>query len=301
MYTTIKAIAISFKPRKWDKIYNAKQMDTLFRKAAEQRPDLILATEGALEGYVVMDVVEGRKKQTEMLGIAEPIDGIYIEHFKKLAKELKTCLCFGFAEKIGQKVYNSAIFIDHKGAIRGKYHKTQLAEGTHKSWKFNSIGKNIRSFETPFGKAGFLICNDRWNPIIARTLVLDGAQYLLIPSFGSKSRAQDKEVLARARENGVPIVEANVGVNLIASKGEIVGYERGNNKITSSIIDIPAYSSKKNARQSETLYMQTQSIEMHRRYIETIKRIEGKPNLVAEASKGKVIHKRSQKNQQKMY
>lgn len=63
MYTTIKAIAISFKPRKWDKIYNAKQMDTLFRKAAEQRPDLILATEGALEGYVVMDVVEGRKNR----------------------------------------------------------------------------------------------------------------------------------------------------------------------------------------------------------------------------------------------
>ena len=50
MYTTIKATAISFKPRKWDKIYNANQMDTLFRKAAEQQPALILATEGAIEG-----------------------------------------------------------------------------------------------------------------------------------------------------------------------------------------------------------------------------------------------------------
>ena len=206
---------------------------------------------------------------------------------------MKTCLCFGFAEKIGQRVYNSAVFIDNNGSIRGKYHKTQLAEGTHQSWKFNSIGKKIRSFDTPFGKAGFLICNDRWNPIIARTLVLDGAQYLLIPSFGSKSRAQDKEVLARARENGVPIVEANVGVNLIASKGEIVGYERGNNKITSSAIDIPANPSQKNARQSEKLYMQTQGIEMHWRYIETIKRIKGQPNLVDEASKGKVLHKQS--------
>ena len=140
MYTTIKATAISFKPRKWDKIYNAGQMDTLFRKAAEQQSDLILATEGALEGYVVMDVAEGRRKQKEMLEIAEPIDGTYIEHFKKLAKELETCLCFGFAEKIGQRVYNSAVFIDHNGSIRGKYHKTQLAEGTQKSWKFNSIG-----------------------------------------------------------------------------------------------------------------------------------------------------------------
>ena len=291
MYTTIKATAISFKPRKWNKVYNAKQMDALFRKAAEQQPDLILTTEGALEGYVVMDVAEGKRKQKEMLEIAEPIDGPYIEHFKKLAEELKICLCFGFAERIEQKVYNSAVFIDHTGSIRGKYHKTQLAEGTHKSWKFNSIGKKIRSFDTPFGTAGFLICNDRWNPTIARTLVLDGAQYLLIPSFGSRSREQDKEVLARARENGVPIVEANVGVNLIASKGEIVGYQRGNNKITSSMIDIPANSSKKNARKSEQLYMQSQDVEMHQRYIETIKRIEGKPNLVGEASIGKVIHK----------
>ena len=205
---------------------------------------------------------------------------------------MKVCLCFGFAEKIGQRVYNSAVFIDHTGSIRGKYHKTQLAEGTHESWKFNSIGKKIRSFATPFRKAGFLICNDRWNPTIARTLVLDGAQYLLIPSFGSKSREQDKEVLARARENGVPIVEANVGINLIVSKGEIVGYKRGNNRITTSVIDIPAYSSKKNARQFEKHYMQSQDKEMNKRYAETLKRIQEKPKLSDEASCSKTIHTR---------
>jgi len=293
MYTQIKATAISFKPKKWDKVSNAHQMDILVRKAASSKPDLILTTEGALEGYVVMDVVEGKRKQEEMLKIAEPIDGPYIEHFKKLAKELNICLCFGFAERIGQKVYNAAIFIDNSGYIRGKYHKTQLAEGTHESWKFNSIGKKIRSFDTPFGRAGFLICNDRWNPEIARTLVLDGAQYLLIPSFGSKSREQDKEVLARARENGVPIIEANVGINLIVNKGEIVGYKRGNNQITTSFIEIPAYSSKKNAREAENLYMQRQDKEMNKRYLETLKRMQGKPNLVGKASRGEIIHKQN--------
>jgi hypothetical protein len=53
--------------------------------------------------------------------------------------------------------------------------------------------------------------------------VLDGASLLLIPSFGSCSAAQDEAVLARARENGVAIVEANVGLLLAVSKGEIVG------------------------------------------------------------------------------
>ena len=67
--------------------------------------------------------------------------------------------------------------------------------------------------------------NDRWNPDLARLPVLDGASLLLIPSFGSCSPSQDEAVLARARENGVAIVEANVGLLLSVSKGEIVGRE----------------------------------------------------------------------------
>lgn len=46
---------------------------------------------------------------------------------------------------------------------------------------------------------------------------------LLTVHAGSCSRAQDDAVLARARENGVAIVEANVGLLLAVSKGEIVG------------------------------------------------------------------------------
>ena len=154
--------------------------------------------------------------------------------------KLKTCLCFGFAERRGtSSVYNSAVFIDEEGDICGTYHKTQFAEGTHPSWNFNCIGETIRAFDTPFGRAGILICNDRWNPLIARTLVLDGAQFLLIPSYGSKGKSQNQTVLARARENGVPIVEANVGMNLIINKGEIVAYKWGNDQISTASIDIP--------------------------------------------------------------
>eukprot|EP01046_Picozoa_sp_COSAG06_P032466 COSAG06_NODE_3246_length_5621_cov_7.646324_3_plen_226_part_00 len=61
------------------------------------------------------------------------------------------------------------------------------------------------------------------NPDLARLPVLDGANMLLIPSFGSCSPTQDDAVVARARENGVAIVEANVGLLLAVSKGEIVG------------------------------------------------------------------------------
>jgi predicted amidohydrolase len=222
MYDTIKVAAISFRPTKWAKAANAERMEALFVEAAKEHPRVILMTEGALEGYVVMDVIEGRAAASAMLEIAEALDGPYIQRFQRLARQLHTCLGFGFAERIGNEAYNCAIFLDERGEICGKYHKTQLAEGTHDSWCFNRVGKQLRAFDTPIGRAGFVICNDRWNPLIVRTLVLDGAQVIFIPSYGDRKKQQNQAVLVRARENGVPIVEANVGMNLIISKGEIV-------------------------------------------------------------------------------
>ena len=218
MYTQVKATAISIKPKKWDKGFNADKVETFFREAAKEKPDVILTTEGVLEGLVSGDVIEHPEMGEAMLDIAEPIDGPYISRFRRLAKELSTCLCFGFAERVGDEVYNAAVFIDQAGEIRGHYHKTQLAEGTGPDWYFNRIGKTIRAFDTPIGRAGILICNDRWNPMIGRTLVLDGAQLLLITSYGMKTKVQNETVLARARENGVPIIEANVGMNVWADR-----------------------------------------------------------------------------------
>ena len=45
-------------------------------------------------------------------------------------------------------------------------HKMQFAEGYDKSWYFNRPGKKIRAFDTPLGRCGMLICNDRWNPLL---------------------------------------------------------------------------------------------------------------------------------------
>ena len=144
MFSSIKVSAISLKPIKWDKSANADKMEMLFLEAARDNPQLILTTEGALEGYVVMDVVQKLRTVEEMLAISESIDGPYIQRFRKLAQPLKICLCFGFAERINKEIYNSAIFIGSDGRIFGKYHKTQLAEGTHSSWAFNRVGERLQ-------------------------------------------------------------------------------------------------------------------------------------------------------------
>ena len=276
MYNSIEVAAISLKPEKWDKAANADKMEAFFAQAAKAKPKLILTTEGVLEGYVVMDVIYNPEKAEAMLEIAEPINGPYIKRFQRLAITLKTCLCFGFAERVGDDVYNCGVFIDGDGEICGKYHKTQLAEGSHPSWNFNRIGSTLRAFDTPVGRTGIVICNDRWNPLITRTLVLDGASLILIPSYGSKRKDQNRNVLARARENGVPIAEANVGMNLIINKGEIVAYKWGNDQISSAVIDIPVTPSPEMARFSEQEYLKRQGPEMEKRYKRTQERVSKK-------------------------
>lgn len=272
MFTNIRVATISMKPEKWNKEKNADRLEDFFRKAAKKKVDVAVAPEGILEGYVVMDIIENPKKEKQMLEIAEPIDGPYIKRFQSLARELKTCLCFGFAERLRDGAYNCALFLDQRGRICGKYHKVQLAEGYHDSWEFNRIGRKLRAFETPFGRAGFVICNDRWNPLITRTLVLDGAQVIYILSFGSRSRSQNEAVIARARENGVPIVEANVGVNLVVSKGEPVAYKWGCDQLTVAEIEIPTPPSANAARKSERDYLIEQKREMPKRYRATMKK-----------------------------
>ena len=174
MFEKIAVAAISFVPEKFALDKNTNRLETQFRRAAANGAQLALAPEGILEGYVVMDIIEGRVAAEEMCAVAVATRGERMERFRALARELKMCLAFGLAEKVGRDLYNCAVFIDHNGKLCGKYHKMQLAEGYHRSWWFNRLGKNSRAFNTPFGRCGFLICNDRWNSDIARIPVLDG-------------------------------------------------------------------------------------------------------------------------------
>ena len=217
----VRVAAVSFVPKKFDLQGNADRLDLLFRKAKQGGAEIAVAPEGALEGYVVNEIIAGEVPAEKMNDVALPIDHPVIQRFQRLAAELEMCLVFGFAERIGEDVFNCAAFVDNQGQIRGKYHKMQFAEGYHPSWWFNRLGQHSRAFDTPYGRCGIMICNDRWNPLLAQIPVLDGAQFLLIPAMGSRSKSQDEAVLNRGKETGVPIV-ANVGVTLSLTKARSV-------------------------------------------------------------------------------
>jgi N-carbamoylputrescine amidase len=235
----LRVAAISFVPQKLDLTSNADRLEAGFREAAAGGAKLAVAPEGALDGYVINPILGGQIPVARMNDVAITIDHPLIRRFRKLADELDLCLVFGFAEKVGADVFNTAVFIDDLGEIRGKYHKMIFEEGYHPDWWFNRLGHRSRAFDTPFGRCGVLICNDRWNPELARIPALDGAQFLVIPAFGSTSRAQDEAVLNRARENALPVIEANVGVSLIVSEGKVAAVKRADTAVTFAEITIP--------------------------------------------------------------
>ena len=278
MFERVDVAAISFVPEKFQLQSNADKLEQMFRKAAAGGARLAVAPEGIIEGYVVNEIIKGEVPAARMADVALTLRSRTIGRFRDLARELDMCLAFGFAERIGRDVFNCAAFVDQKGRLCGKYHKMQLAEGSHRGWWFNRLGRKSRAFNTPFGRCGFLICNDRWNEDIARIPVLDGARYLLIPSFGDMSKRQDQAVLARARKNGVPIVEANVGVTLIISRGEIVGVSRQMEKVNFATIEIPAAASPANRDRHERSFLSWRRVEMPRRYkVREQVRKKGKP------------------------
>jgi predicted amidohydrolase len=235
----VRVAAISMVPEKLNLDSNSARLEGLFRQAATGGAQLAVAPEGVLDGYIVNEIIAGKIEAQRMRDVAVTIDSPVIGRFRDLALELKMCLVFGFAELVQEDVFNCAVFIDDRGGIAGKYHKMQLAEGYSPEWWFNRMGKASRAFDTPFGRCGILICNDRWNPDLARIPALDGAQFLVIPAFGSRSVQQDESVLNRARENQLPLVEANVGVSLIVSQGTIQALSRQEDGVTFGEIQIP--------------------------------------------------------------
>jgi predicted amidohydrolase len=256
MFKTVRTAALSLRPWKWHKDWNCERLETGCRAAAEAGAELIVAPEGFVEGYLTNEVIADRSLREQMMAQAEPLDGPSVQRFRRLARELKAALVFGLAARHDDgDVYNTAVFIDRTGTVCGSYAKTQFQEGYHRSWDFNRLGNEIRAFDTPLGRCGMLICNDRWNPDIARALALDGARFLCIITFGSRRPTQDQAVLARARENGIPIVQANVGRNLIISLGEVVALDAGFDLVTVADIEIPAPPCEAHARRWERRYM----------------------------------------------
>lgn len=152
--------------------------------------DVILFPEG-------MTVVGNGKSYVE---VAESIPGPTTKRLGELARQKKSYIVAGIYEGEGKAVYNTAVLIDRKGNVAGKYRKVYLPREEYE--RGLTPGKSFPVFDTDFGRVGIMICYDVFFPDPAKALAAQGAEMILLPIWGGD------ETLAKARaiENRIFLV-----------------------------------------------------------------------------------------------
>jgi predicted amidohydrolase len=213
----LRAAGIVLKWLKTDKELNYKRAEKLITEAAQGGAKLVCTTECFLDGYAITDK---SIPLDEYRALGEPIpDGEYFRRLAKLADRLDIYLIAGMLEADGDHRFNTAVLIDPKGKLVGRYRKHQLGHEVGR----NTPGTETPVFSTEFGKVGMMICGDRQVPGLVRRLG-EGADLLVCPSggmFGAESN--DPIVQARSKENGLPILFVHPAEFLVTdSSGEIL-------------------------------------------------------------------------------
>lgn len=112
---------------------------------------------------------------------AESIPGPRSDRLAASARKHGVYLCAGLTERLREKIYNTAIFLNPQGEIILKYQKINTLTVEQ---PFYSVGRNLSVVETPFGMVGVNICADNYidGLPIGHALARMGAQLILSPS-----------------------------------------------------------------------------------------------------------------------
>ncbi len=209
---------VQFEPILGDKEANIKKAVELINDIGMKGADFVCFPEMSSTGYN-LDILGDRLND-----LAEDMDSNKINLFKDLAKKYSMNIIFPLALKINNKIENSALYINDEGEVQDYYSKSHL---WLKEKKYFKKGNKIKVIETKFGKIGMMICYDAGFPEVARTLTLQGAKLIFMPSAW---RIQDKDmwdlnISCRALENTVFIA----AVNIYGIEGDVCLF--GNSKV----------------------------------------------------------------------
>ncbi len=221
----IRVASLSFIPKKWDKEANLATIDKMARGAAANGAKIIITSEGALDGYLINELLEKKdraKWDRKFKEMAESVDDPGVMRIRALAKELEVDFVLGFLERYGDVLYNSCAWINAKGDIIHVHRKTHMAQPYFEP-EFYQPGYEIGAFDTRYGRMGMMICYERQVPEVAGALALDGARYIINPSYGSRGEWNTTMLRARARDNQAWLLFTHPKQTLVISReGEVL-------------------------------------------------------------------------------
>ncbi len=162
--------------------------------------DLLVLPELALCGY-------GDPARIQRMAVS--MDGDFIDAARALARRAHMGLLFGYAERAGDVIYNSALALGPEGDTLGHYRKVNLW-GNYERALFSSGSPSPVISWGPL-KLGMLICYDLEFPEATRDLALRGADTLIVISAtGRRYEVVPQHLVpARGYEVGCHVVYAN--------------------------------------------------------------------------------------------
>jgi len=230
------------RPRKGRYAENLARLGEMFREASllPTPPGLIVGPESALTGYFLEGGVRDLAVEAERL-----FDDLARVHRESGAADLDVAL--GFYERHSNHIYNSALYASLGGSdagIRHVHRKVFLPTyGVFDEERFVAAGDSVQAFDTRWGRAALLICEDAWHSIMPTIAALDGAEMLIVPSASPARGLQpsgddDERPVSIGRwERIMQDIAGEHGV--FVALAHLVGFEGGKAFVGGSLITGP--------------------------------------------------------------
>jgi predicted amidohydrolase len=139
--------------------------------AAAAKAGLLIFPEMFLTGYNIGDAV---------FSLAEPADGPSTAAIERIARDSGVSVLYGYPERSGQRIFNSARLVHPVRGATANYRKTHLYG--HKEKRLFAPGDALMLAELDGLKVGILICYDVEFPEAVRALALAGAELIAVPT-----------------------------------------------------------------------------------------------------------------------
>jgi len=181
------------KPRKGDYRGNLERLKAVFAQVDQlkPRPNVLCLAESALTGYFL----EGGVRDSAVTAgtLAADLDAVYRG---AVTSPTPLDVTLGFYEVWNNKLYNSAIYVT-LGAGEPKilhvHRKVFLPTyGLFDEERFVERGREVRAFDTPWGRAALLVCEDAWHSLTPTIAALDGAQIIFVCAAAPARGTQPK-------------------------------------------------------------------------------------------------------------
>ena len=198
------------------------------RDLFERGADLVVLPELSVPGYVLGD--------ERLAALAERADGPTVAAWTALAAEFRGLVCGGFAERDGDRLFNTAVLVDGDGVV---LHYRKLHPFAEEKHVFAAGDLGLPTVETRLGRIGVCVCYDLRFVETARLLALQDADLICVPTAWTAGFDQVQwDAGGMAPQAHGAVLQANLNQVFIACASQ-AGAHEGLTFLGSSIVADP--------------------------------------------------------------